>query len=157
MAETELEALVRALGAAVGGAQAAIATRQRGSVERRFDQKEGRTEAVTWTCRVPSGRNGAGPEETIELPLLSLRSHRLFQVAEVSVRFEGRIAGVGGPPAPPASLLRRVARWLWARRKRRRPGVQQIEIRYAGSEPLTAEVRVDGDLLGQSQATSRRP
>ncbi len=159
MATYEFDAFLDSIGSAVDEAQKSIDRKNAGRLQRLFEEsKDGKTEAVTWICNVPSDKGGEDCEQ-ISLPLLSLRSSQSFRVAEVSLEFDTKVKPFKGrvdvPPETNKSDSRpgRLVMWLRKWKSVPRRGLTRIKVICRGGEVPEGEVRVNGQLLKKFKCT----
>lgn len=151
MTRTELDRLVEALETAVSAAQSSTDRRQQSALRFRCEQQDGRTSAIDYALYVPSGRGVDGRAEMIEIPLCSLRANSLYQVSRVSLEFATRYQASddrqdAALETPKRSRLQRVLNWLQAWPKRGWPRRARVEMQCTGTDPLTSELRIDGEV-----------
>ena len=177
MRTAEFDAFVALLQSSVGRAQARISARNQGRLEHLLQlDNEGRTEMIAWSMTVDTEAGDSSGEDTIRLPLVTLRPHLPANISELVVEFEAAIDDVELPAAPvEASVLtgardpavrpprRPPPRSMGARARRRlalllkprgwlshwwlRRRLHRIRIHLSGPQPGGGEVFVDDVLL----------
>lgn len=154
MTRTELDTLVEALEAAVSTAQSTMDYQQESALRYRIEQQDGRTSAINYALYVRSGREANGHDKMVEIPLCSLRANRQFQVGKVSVQFTTTYRGSDDRRTDTAvsrettrrSRWQRILNWFCVWPKLGRPTRARVDMQCTGIDPLTSELRIDGEL-----------
>ncbi len=153
MATRDLDAFVEGLRTSFEAARETGRNQALGAVSRLIDlDPDGRLRAITWGLRLPGARPDGTGDETLELPLLSLRPTTLPSVAELSVELDCEIREVWGRgPAGSTRLL------LTVQRPGRVPGkgVHRLSIGFGGESGADGEIRIDGVPIGEIAGDAR--
>jgi hypothetical protein len=168
MPSIEFDSFLSTLYSAVNSTQKTIDQRQEGVLRRLIEGSEtGEAEAVTWMFSVPVVGDNGVTHYSMELPLLSLRSHQSVRISEVSIEFNSGMGELSGNEKKrllaisdrevdedeivaaqrKASTLTRLVLTLKKWREKLSPRSLRIQVTLKGKNTLEGEVTVNGELL----------
>lgn len=148
MRKFDLDALVGALQSVVQGAQA-YGERRHWELLHQLVARgpEGSVRPKTLALSLPA-RGGAGGDESVNLPLLSLVDRRPARIAELSMEFDCELREVRPKDRPDAARLVVAFHAPDVLRRNR----HRVKVTIFGRDALRAEVRRDGALIKEIEA-----